>query len=193
MPLRLVILAAGASERLGEPKAIARLGPRTALEHLLFAGSALDARPLVIVGKHAREIANAAPKACEVLVHPNWERGRSSTIALAHAHAPECDLCLAPVDVPLVASAVFTALRDAWFDLGQPPRGWLAPFHTGLRRHGHPVIVGRVLLDRLTEDFSLRDLRALADPCRDVPVQDDAVLDDLDTPEDLKSLRRRFD
>ena len=32
-----IVLAAGASSRLGEPKALARIGERTALEHLLVA------------------------------------------------------------------------------------------------------------------------------------------------------------
>ncbi|MFM7296622.1 MAG: NTP transferase domain-containing protein, partial [Planctomycetota bacterium] len=42
MTLRAVVLAAGESRRLGEPKALAQLGSRTALEHLLSALERVD-------------------------------------------------------------------------------------------------------------------------------------------------------
>lgn len=191
MSLRVAILAAGASTRLGEPKALARIGERTALEHLVAAALCVDPRPFVVVGAHAREIRGAAPANCELLENPRWESGRLSGLALARELAADCDLLVAPVDCPLVAASTFANLARVWREAGEPASGWLAPRERLSGRHGHPVLVGRTLLHHLEELSSLRELRLRAAPLFDVQVEDLAVLDDLDTPADLERLRQR--
>lgn len=190
----LVILAAGASERLGQPKALVEIGGKLALEWLVEAGAWLDDAPaLVIVGAHTAAIRARAPKSCEILDNPAWKRGRTGGAALAARARAGRDLCLAPIDVPLVPSTVFRALEEAWRAACAPPRGWLAPRCAG--RFGHPIVIGRELareIEFLEEDSSLRALRALAEPLLAVAVESAATLDDLDTPEDLARLRARF-
>lgn len=193
MKPRVVILAAGASSRLGEPKALARIGPRTALEHLLLAARVVDARPLVVVGAHAAEIRAALDlEPCEFLTNDAWAAGRSSAVVLARSHCPERDLCISPVDVPLARPEVFASLARAWTERGAPPWGWLAPRHAASGRHGHPIVVGRALAATLEGSSSLRELRSRARERFDVAVDDDAVLDDLDSAADLARLRSRF-
>ena len=192
MTLRVVILAAGESARLGEPKALARIGPRTALAHLAAAASAIDPRPIVVAGAHADRIERELPQGCVLALNPNWRAGRLAGIAVARELAGFTDLCLAPVDVPLVEAQVFEALANAWRDAGEPPEGWLAPRSAPSGRHGHPVIAGRALLARLEGVSILRELRAAARPLLEVEVASIAVLDDVDTPEDLLRLRERF-
>ena len=202
----LVVLAAGASARLGETKALARLRPGpggTALELLLAAGAALgDARPLVVTGAdHERIAAAASPgieaRRVEVRRNEAWSAGRTGSVQRAQTLRPGRDLCLAPVDVPLVPAPVFAALRDEWERVGRPPHGWLAPSRAqeGARRFGHPLIVGRALLLALKAfppERPLHDLRALALPLLGLAVESDAILDDLDTPQDLARLRARL-
>lgn len=193
-----MILAAGASTRLGTCKALVDLGGRTPLERLAAEGPYFDgAPPLVVAGAHAAEIARAAPRGVEVLANEAWAEGRLGGIALAARARRGLDLCLAPVDVPLVPTAVFEALARAWIDHGAPPRGWLAPRFG--RAHGHPIVIGRELAERADErarsggkDLPLRALRELADPLLSVAVDAIEVLDDLDTPDDLDRLRRRI-
>lgn len=189
----LVILAAGASARLGEPKVLARIAGRMVLEHLLAAGADLDdTAPLVVTGADHDAIAAAVPAGVELLRNERWADGRTGGVLRAAARRAGRDLVLAPADVPLVSRAVFGALADAWEAAGSPARGWLAP-RAG-DRHGHPIVVGRALLADLAEAGAgspLRRLRAAADPLLDVPVDDPAVLDDLDTPADLAALRAR--
>lgn len=204
-PLRpaLVILAAGASERLGTCKALARIGPHTPLGWLVDAGAALwrgsaAAPPLVITGAHRAEIERAAPAGVECAFNARWSDGRTSGIALAAALRPGRDLVIAPVDVPLVSRAVFDALARAWELHGTPARGWLAPQCAGADgtvRYGHPVVLGRALAAEaaaLGADEPLRALRERADPLGALAVEDLSVLDDLDTPADLARLARRF-
>jgi CTP:molybdopterin cytidylyltransferase MocA len=205
----LVLLAAGASARLGSCKALVDLGGRTPLARLLAAGACMSGAPLdplsahdggggrgvpalVVTGRHHAEIAAAAPAGCEPVRNPDWRLGRTGTVQLAHRLRPGLALCLAPVDVPLVPAEVFRLLRAAWERAGSPPAGWLAP-RAG--RHGHPVVVGPALLARgllLAPDRPLRELRALAAPLLDVPVPGNEVLEDLDTVEDLARIRARL-
>lgn len=200
----LVVLAAGAGTRLGQPKALARLaeGPGgTALELLLAAGTALgDPRPLVVTGADHSALAAAGLASCELVENERWSLGRTGGVRLASERRHGRDLCLAPVDVPLVPPEVFAALADAWRRHGAPARGWLAPclepeVAGGPRRFGHPVVIGRELLVELKgfpPDGSLSRLRALADPLLSVVVTSAAVLDDLDLPSDLARLRARL-
>jgi CTP:molybdopterin cytidylyltransferase MocA len=197
----LVVLAAGAGARLGEIKALARLadGPGgTVLELLLAAGAALgDARPLVVTGRDHDAIAAAVPPGVEVSANERWSAGRAGSASHAARLRPERDLCLTPVDVPLVPAEVFAALAAEWARSGSPARGWLAPcvLREGARRFGHPVILGRELalaLKRFPAARPLSDLRARARPLLALEVASAAILDDLDSPADLARLRARL-
>jgi molybdenum cofactor cytidylyltransferase len=188
----LVILAAGASTRLGQCKALAPINGITVLDRILAADTGQQ-RPLVVAGPDYEVIAAAAPASVEVIAHPNWGAGRTGSVARAVLERKGCDLMLAPVDCPAVPRSVFVALRDAWDAAGAPARGWLAP-RLGKRGFGHPIVVGRVLLQdlaRFDPDRPLRDLRTLAEPVWATPVVEVAVLEDLDTPQDLARIEAR--
>jgi len=190
---RVVLLTAGASERLGEPKALVDLGGQSAIERLLDACG--DPNPLIVAGAHAALITAAVGTRAEVIDHPDWAAGRTGSVARAARHLGDVDLLLTPLDCPLVPWRVFDALRQTWQEAGAPPYGWLAPLDTASGQHGHPVLFGGSLAARVLEldpASPLRSLRALADPLLDVPVDSPEILDDLDTPEDLLRLRGRL-
>lgn len=200
MSLALVIPAAGASARLGTCKALVRLGPRTALAHLLRAAAELAGPPpLVVTGAHHAQIAAAAPDGVEILENADWAAGRTGGLQLARRARLGHDLLIAPVDCPLVPRAVFDALRAAWARGGAPARGWLAPRLAapgtpGTRRYGHPLVLGRGLaeeLEGLAPDAPLRSLRSTAAPAWGVCVPHPEILDDLDRPSDLARLADR--
>src|SRR5215831_10663774 len=155
----LVLLAAGASSRLGRCKALIPLpstagDERTPIELLAKAGEIMDgAPPLVVTGAdHAAIEASDAVRrsGAEVIRNESWSSGRTGGILLAAARRPGLDLCIAPVDVPLVPRSVFDALLAAWIAAGAPASGWLAPAYRRSRdelpNFGHPVLLGRTLL-----------------------------------------------
>lgn len=216
MKPRIVILCAGASSRLGEPKALATIGGRVVLEWMLTAShSALEqhALPLVVTGAHHGAITKflalvanriPAPLASEALFNPHWSLGRTGGVQLAGPRCPDEDLLIWPADVPLVSATSIEALLREWSKIGSPPRGWLAPrverrdgeARSALdgARFGHPILLGHELVreaQRMDPGTPLRQLREQASPLCSLGVEDLAVLDDLDTPDDLERLRQR--
>jgi CTP:molybdopterin cytidylyltransferase MocA len=192
----LVLLAAGASERLGTCKALVDLAGRTPLARLLAAGVDLRAAPpLVVAGRDHAALRAAIGPGVDLAHNPRWRLGRTGSVQLAASLRPGLALCLAPVDVPRVPRSVFGALLAAWLEAGEPPRGWLAPLAAGPPpRHGHPVVLGPDLLElgrTLDPDAPLRELRGQAGPLLSVPVPGSEVLESLDTPEDLEHLRAK--
>lgn len=196
----LVIIAAGASSRLGTCKALVEINGETILAHHLRAGAALNqSPPLIVTGKHHAKIQAAAPKGCEVAFNPLWEQGRTGGIQLAHAKRPGKALLIAPVDVPLVPASIFEELTRAWSQAKSPARGWLAPRYVGPQStrglpFGHPIVIGPALLEKLSRfeaDEPLRALREHAKPLLCIETERDEILLDLDTPEDLANIRAR--
>ena len=115
----LVILAAGASERLGQCKALVDLGGQTPLERLARAGSACDGG-LVVTGADHIAIAPRIPTGLTVVENRDWRAGRTGSVAAAAREAPGRDLLVTPVDTPLVPKEVFEALLLAWSRAGSP-------------------------------------------------------------------------
>jgi CTP:molybdopterin cytidylyltransferase MocA len=194
----LVVLAAGQGRRLGQTKALCRLGPRTALEHVLDAGRGWPRA--VVLGADAERIEAGLPVELPRIHNPEWARGRTGGLRLAVQRFPGRDFLVAPVDVPLVQAHTHRNMRGAWEAAGAPERGWLAPSYLAPGsgndpRAGHPVLIGRELLTELANfepDRPLKELRALARPCWLLAVEDEAILDDLDSPADAERLRQRL-
>ena len=197
----LVLLAAGASTRLGRCKALVPLpspggGERTPIELLAEAGRDLDgAPPLVVTGADHDAIASSGAierAGAEIVRNEGWASGRTGGLLLAAARRPGLDLCVAPVDVPLVPRSVFRALLAAWEERGAPGLGWLAPSHDS--NFGHPLLLGRDLVRAIAATgpgTPLRTLRSWGNPVFAVEVGSSEILDDLDSPADLERLRLR--
>jgi len=113
-----VILAAGASSRMGSPKQLLEWRNRTLLEHtLLSASSNLKERVVVVLGAHAEAIQNAIDLgAVSSIVNPHWREGMASSIRLgvqalpASAAAVLILLC----DQPLVNASHIQNMLKGW-------------------------------------------------------------------------------
>ncbi len=82
-----IILAAGASTRLGQPKQLLRLvefAPETLLDRAVRLAQEAGAQPiLVVLGAHAYEIERGSLlRHCVVLQNPDWPEGMASSLRL---------------------------------------------------------------------------------------------------------------
>ena len=82
MPVPAIILAAGASRRLGQPKQMVRITGETLLARTVRVVREAGADPvLVVLGANRESIAEAVDlSAVRVVVNPDWEQGIASSI-----------------------------------------------------------------------------------------------------------------
>jgi molybdenum cofactor cytidylyltransferase len=192
-----VILAAGASQRMGRPKADLRYEGQTFLERALEALCAARLDPIVLVVDAQRAAVTTAPDSRHIIVNHEPARGQLSSLKLAlrHLSAPPvtaAGVVVALVDHPLVAASTVGALVHA---ARAGDHSILLPSYRG--RRGHPVVFMRAVWDELLDTPD--DLGARAVVRRDagrvgnVPVDDPGILVDIDTPADLAALITRDD
>ncbi len=186
-----LVLAAGASTRMGRPKAALPFGERTtALGLVLDACAAAGLASAVVIAGAAPEAvrAAAAGRPARLVENPRWAEGRTTSLQAGLAALPTAAraFLLWPVDVCLPGADVVRALlaaRDR-----EPGRLAWIPSHAD--RRGHPALFARAVSERflaLGPDDPARDVvRALAaeGALTHVEVDDPFVLRDMDTPDE---------
>jgi molybdenum cofactor cytidylyltransferase len=188
--LAAVILSAGASSRMGRPKALLPYREGTFLEHLIEVTR--DPRigiTRVVLGAGAeviRTIAKLDPAV--VTLNPNWEQGQLSSIcaglrSLEGFNADGMILC--PVDHPLVSARLVSELVDRFY---QGKKAVVLPTYNG--RRGHPVIFSKALFGELLaapEDKGARVVVwAHEGDVLEVPTDEEGVILNLNDPDMLK-------
>jgi len=95
MPIPAIILAAGASRRLGQPKQLVRYNGETLLERAIrIAGESGSAPLIVVIGANHEQIRPVIPLEHATLIfNPHWQQGIATSI---HAGLEAVEL-LAPV------------------------------------------------------------------------------------------------
>lgn len=187
MALPAVILAAGASTRMGRPKALLdHGGGRSFLAAACAALREAGAAPIFAVV--AADAIEQEARACSAIPVRNHapERGQVSSVAIGlEAAAAFPAALIALVDQPELPVEVARALLAA---AEREPQAVHAPTFRGER--GHPVALPTALAAALREaraGESARDVIArLRVPVREHPASARGILVDLDTPEELR-------
>jgi molybdenum cofactor cytidylyltransferase len=193
--LPALILAAGASTRMGSPKAI--LPDRAGRPFIVRTVATLRAAGLteliVVTGSHHEAIAAALAEAgaeARLVRNPDPSRGQLSSIWCGLDALPEsaAAVLVTLVDVPFVATTTVRAVVDAWRHSRAPI---VRPIVGG--RRGHPVIFDRAVFEELRqaplEQGARLVVRAHWGDSLDVPVEDGSCLIDVDTPADYERVR----
>ena len=187
-----VVLAAGESSRIGRDKALLPFRQSSFLEQIVSTLKKVPVEKIVVVlGHHADEIRSSIdlPKA-EVVVNSQFREGQTSSL-LAGLEALDSDkiegilLCL--VDNPLISAEVVRRLGEE-FRFRRPLL--VIPTYQGER--GHPVIFSRALFDEFRSLAPGEGANLVARRHREetwfVEVNDQSILNDVDTPADYEKL-----
>lgn len=187
--LGAVVLAAGASTRMGSPKPLLRLGAESYLERIIATLARVPVDPVVVVLGHRAEQVRSESRlgATRVVVNARWRHGMLGSLqaGVRELRSDEqiAGLLLTLVDSPRFAASTIRGLAAAW---AATRAAIVVPTHGG--RHGHPVIFGRALWPEILDAPAETGARAVVDAHRDemleVYVDDPWVLRDADTPED---------
>lgn len=192
--LHVLVLAAGASTRLGRPKQLARIGGRPALHGVVASAVALTGHAVtVVIGAHAGEITRLlAHSPASVVVNRQWQEGLASSIRCGLAALPPaCEAVLILLgDQVAVTADDLKRLVSAWNEQDNMIAAATYDQHVGV-----PAIFPRMCFPELTQLRGDQGARRLIERNGDrlvrVAMPNAAV--DLDTPQDLAALAGNFD
>jgi molybdenum cofactor cytidylyltransferase len=198
MSLAGVVLAAGRSSRMGSPKALLDFLGLPFVVRILQALEALEVKTRVVVlGPDAARIQPALASHDFILVENSEpETGPIASLrgALRTLQPLQSSAVLVwPVDLPHVRVSTVERLIEAQRRTKGPV---ILP--TFAERRGHPVIWGSTLFGELLESTEAAQDGARAVLHRHerevfgVPVDDPAVIDQVNTPEDYERLVREW-
>jgi molybdenum cofactor cytidylyltransferase len=193
----VIVLAAGASRRMGEPKQLLRYGGESLLRRAVQAALGSRCRPVVVVlGARAEALGGEAAGA-QVAVNEEWAEGMSSSIrcglrALDAATSGQVDAAILTLcDQPFVTSEVIERLVAAYEE--ERPALVASRYESGGElTTGVPALFSRELFAELMglrgAQGAKRVIMWHASEATVVSVPEASF--DVDTPEDYRVLQR---
>ena len=191
-----ILLAAGESRRMGRPKQLLEWQGKTLLQHVLESLIHSEADEIILVlGHEADRISESLPALpVKIVINPDYQQGMASSLRQGLlALDPQSEaflLCLAdqPGIGPEIVNTIIRAFRQA-----DPTRGIIRPVYRG--RRGHPVLISnrhlKEALRLLQGDVGARQILINhPEDILEIEVDRDAVLVDMDTPEEYRKQRK---
>lgn len=188
-----IVLAAGAGERFGGPKQLARLDGRPLLDHVIDAARGVPAlaRIVLVLGAHGEAIRDAIDlTGVEVVQCAGWAEGQAASLrAGAAALDGDHPAVILLADMPLVTPQVIAGALDQLVSRYDVVR----TTHAG--RPTHPVVLSRRALADVPNLEGDTGARALFGELSVREWEAGHLFDaaDVDTPEDLAALGRDSD
>ncbi|MEO0206222.1 MAG: nucleotidyltransferase family protein [candidate division WOR-3 bacterium] len=188
-----IVLAAGASQRMGTPKALLKIGEKTFLQHIvdiLHSARVLDV--IVVLGADAEEIQKSlAWFDGKIVVNENWQDGQLTSIikglnVLNSEKSEEIHgAIICPVDHPLISQSIIVDLLQGYW---KSKKKIIVPQFQN--KHGHPVIFDKKLFDELRsaplEVGAKFVVHNHPEEIFEVQVDEEGVLINIDTEEDYR-------
>jgi molybdenum cofactor cytidylyltransferase len=188
-----VVLAAGASSRMGRDKALLPWRGGTFLSAAIRALQPLTDLVIVVAGANAGELAPIVnANAGFIVINPNPERGQFSSLQIGLQEVLNRGrdaAVITLVDRPAPAVATVEQIKNAFLSAGDET--WaVVPEFAG--RHGHPIVIGREMIGAFLNapvSASAREVEhSLQQHVCYLPVFDPLVAANVDTPEDFQKL-----
>lgn len=181
MKTAAVILAGGASSRMGFPKALLTLGDVTFADQLIGLFRDGCEQTILVIGYEAERVRRGIRETVDFAVNPSPARGMLSSLqcGLAEVRSQIEGVFFTPVDMPLIQPATLVRLIEG-FSGGMT----IVPEHAG--RHGHPVLMPAKLIPEFLaadpNDSSASEILH-RHPIRYLPVDDPGVITNINSPD----------
>ena len=150
MKISAILLAAGESKRMGQPKQLMPFGEITilaqAVDNLL---NSTVSETIVVLGHRAEEVMNViTSKPVKIAINPDYQQGMSTSIiaGLDLVDSGTQAVMLVLGDQPLTNSQIINRLIDEFYN---HDKGIVIPTYQG--RRGHPTIFAIKYKEKLLE------------------------------------------
>jgi len=183
-----VILAAGESSRLGQPKQNLLFNGQTLLQRAVESGRLSQCKPLIVVlGANSDKITPIA--GTTTLYNKNWEEGMASSIRIAieeiNKDSSIDNAIIMLCDQPFVSAALLNTLIEKQVETGRPI---IACAYNGTM--GVPVLFDRALFAELLllqgHEGAKKIVTTHANKVATIPFDEGSI--DIDTPDDYENL-----
>jgi molybdenum cofactor cytidylyltransferase len=187
-----ILLSAGESKRMGQPKALLKFGERSNIENLLdeYLSSQLD-KVIVVTGFNGESLKKfiekkTKNKKLKVVINEHYNLGMFSSIQKGIVEISYGGILIGIVDNPFINSTVIDELIEN-FSGGEI----VIPDYHG--KGGHPVIIPVSLREEILnanpEKTSLKDVFSChSDMIKRIKFEDQTITFDMDTVEDYNRL-----
>ena len=192
----IIILAAGNSSRLGQPKQLLAYKETTLLKNTVKEASLVPHAVVIVVTGSNHELIEKEldSSAIKISFNPDWETGMSSSIVKGLKDLlrlqPDIQKCIFTVcDQPFVTGALFTNLVEEYQKSG---KGITASEYTA--KLGTPVLFDKKyfaeLLELKGQDGAKKIITKYLDDTAKVPFEKGSI--DIDTEDDYNKLISEF-
>jgi molybdenum cofactor cytidylyltransferase len=182
-----IILAAGLSSRAGTCKMTLDMGGKTMLGRCIEAMHGICARLIIVGGYRASDILPIVSgySGAELVLNENYREGMFSSVRKGLEQVRADRFFLTPGDYPLISRETYEGLLNIDGDIVIPAFGG---------ETGHPVLMKRSLADEILNAPGCGSLREFIDSRGfiRIEVQDEGILEDVDTILDYHRICRRF-
>ncbi len=193
--LSSIVLAAGFSSRMGQFKQLLRIGSMTVTEHAVnafFSAGIKDVK--LVTGYKSSELTDFLKHLDVTWVNnPLYKQGMFTSIQAGVRSLKVCDaFFILPVDIPLIKHQTIEHLIKAFT---KAEDNIVYPVFQGKR--GHPPLISYKFAQDILNYDGTGGLKRLLEQFEhnafEIPVADQGILLDCDSPEDYKYLLKRFE
>ncbi len=190
----LIILSAGKSERfLAGNKLLYEVNGEALIHRIVRTALESEAdEVLLVTGHQSREIEDAIndlrEKRLKVIFNPNYQEGMSSSVKLGIEHVKDFGeaAIIHPADVAFISKEVINHLIDIYKK--NRPKIAVVSYD---KRAGHPILFHKTMFDEILgiteEEMGLKSVvRRHKNEVLYIPVDEEEVLIDVDTIDDIK-------
>lgn len=189
-----VVLAAGRSTRMGEPKQVMRIRGKPLLRIVLetLRKAKVDETVVVLGPDAGRTMEEVGIKGERVVVNPRQSEGMSSSLRLGlRSLSPDTTAAVVVLgDMPLLSPSTVNRIIDGYLSKGAPV---VVPTYRGVR--GNPVLFARSVFPEIMKIRGDVGARSVVDSqggaVLEVPVADEGVIVDIDTQSDYERVAAR--
>ncbi len=192
----ILLLAAGASSRMGQPKQLLPWGKQTLIEHQIQVMLKTTQPVFVVVGAFSELVLSIVQNyPIQIVINDNWEQGMGTSLSLGISHVkqkfPDVNgVLITLLDQPLIATSYLQKMLDVFQSgsrqiiVSQSASGWT----------GVPVLFDEYYFSELSELKSDEGAKKIIKRHEEnlILLDGDELLEDIDTPETYQQLLKKY-